>query len=80
MSTLKLPIDDQVPSGLGRPVLILCCPAVLQLQKYLGVCRSNQLDLKIQWLLQIFGYWVRNKTLEGVVRVIWRRIHITRLR
>lgn len=34
---LKLPVNEEVPSGLGCPVLIERRPAVLQLQGHFGV-------------------------------------------
>lgn len=47
----KSPINDEVPSGLGHPVVIQRRPAVLQLQWYPGVCRPHQFHLEIHWLL-----------------------------
>ena len=46
-----LPVDDEVPSGFGRPVVIQRRPAVLQLQGHFGIGGTHQLDLKIQRLL-----------------------------
>lgn len=67
---IKLPINDEVPSGQRRPVILQCCPAVLQFQRYFGISGRHQLHLKIQWLLQVLPDRIVFVSVENTVGVV----------
>lgn len=66
----RLPVNDEVPSGLGRPVAAQRRPAVLQLQRHLRVFGPHQFHLKIQRLLEVLCQRVVLCVVEHAVGII----------
>lgn len=66
----RLPVNDEVPAGLGRPVAAQRRPAVLQLQRHLRVFGPHQFHLKIQRLLEVLCQRVVLCVVEHAVGII----------